>query len=223
MEANTMAKKSKVKSRYKEPKFKCPQCEKPYNYNTVCNVCKLKVIGADEEVPKQNYDVPLVSVVDDKGMPTLIKDMIVDPVIDLSNSFKAKVNKRTRFNDWMKSMYGMIDDVVDMAFSKKSDEELRDGLKFSVLEQEQVNQFVFLILKNYFPTALDSICATGGVGGDGGIVSIVISGVFVAMIILKKVRLVSAEMQRRDKNEKIPTTPVTDIPTRYRQEPITNQ
>ena len=208
-----MPSRKKQKSRYKTPQFHCPTCGKEYNYNTTCNGCKVRVVPISEPVTPPDFDAS--SLAPEDSSSSSLDDMPIreesGPRIDLSSSPAARVSKRAKFDSFMGQIYSMVADVVDSALKGKENELLREGIKFNDAEQGQANQFVYLILKNFFPGALDSLLSTGGDGG--GYVALVISGAFCAMMMFRKFTLITNEMKRRKENAT--ESPDDGLPAKY--------
>jgi hypothetical protein len=132
-----------------------------------------------------------------------------DPNIDLSSKSLPKKSKREAFNEWMENIYGMMDEIINFGFPNVNPEIMAE-LQFTMLEKNQINTFVFLVLKKWFPGILDSMLTFSVGGEDASILNIVFAGAFTFMILFRKFRIISEliEIEKLKKgvvvNEKLP-------------------
>jgi hypothetical protein len=94
--------------------------------------------------------------------------------------------------------------------------ELKEQLIFSALEKNRINNFVFLILKRWFPTVLDNLISDElSLGGDdASIINVVFAGVLALFVLIKKAKTVSIIL----KDIKAKNPDKTDLPAKYRRD-----
>lgn len=216
--------KAKANKRYKDrPGFICPTCRRTYFYNKECNGCHVMTVER-EPAPekKKKEEEPETTMMEKAGfepisdMPTRatlpLPDQDVnydDPNIDLSSKSLPKKSKREGFNEWMENIYGMMDEIINFGFPNVNPEIMAE-LQFTMLEKNQINTFVFLVLKKWFPGILDSMLTFSVGGEDASILNIVFAGAFTFMILFRKFRIISGliEIEKLKKgvvvNEKLP-------------------
>jgi hypothetical protein len=126
-----------------------------------------------------------------------------------------KKSKREGFNEWMDNIYGMMDEIIKFGFPDVN-QEIMAELQFTMLEKNQINTFVFLVLKKWFPGILDSMLTFSVGGEDASIINIVFAGAFTFMILFRKFRIISGliEIEKLKKgvviDEKLPPQYASD-------------
>jgi hypothetical protein len=139
------------------------------------------------------------------GLPTrenITSNMPKDEPIDLGHKQKGK---RERFNAFAENIYSTMDDAINFLFPH-IEPELKEELMFSALEKNRINNFIFLILKRWFPKVLDSLIADEfSIGGDdASIVNIIFAGALCIFVILKKVRVISKLVKKDEEKFELP-------------------